>query len=69
MDQMTLPLKLVERLINVGFSLVTKWVDAWFNNMKMTLLVSIQRHGHPPLWRYLDKAGRLPNREKLIDKI
>ena len=68
-DQAALPLKLVKSLINKGFSLVTKWKDAWFNGMKVTLTVSTQGHGHPPFRRYLDKTRRFPDRKKLINKI
>lgn len=66
---MALSLKFVEHLVNEGFSLVTKWVDAWFNGIKMTLPISTQGHGHPPFRRYLDKTERFSDRKKLIDKI
>lgn len=68
-DQAVLPLKLIKSLIDKGFSLVTKWIDAWFNGIKVTLPVNTQEYGYPPLWRYLDKAGRFPDRGKLINKI
>ena len=68
-NQAALPLKLVKSLIHKGFSLVIKWIDAWFNSIKVTLSVSMQRHGYPPFRRYLDKAERFPDRGKLIDKI
>lgn len=68
-DQTVLPLKLVKRFITKGFSLVTKWIDAWFNDIKMILPVNTKEHGHPPLRQYLDKAEKFPNRGKLIDKI
>lgn len=69
MDQTALSLKLVESFINEDFSFITKWIDALLNGMKITLPVSTQEHGHPPLWQYLDKARRFPDRGKLIDKI
>lgn len=68
-DQAVLPLKLVKSLINKGCSFITKWIDLWFNGIKVTLPVSMQGHGHLLLWRYLDKVERFSDRDKLIDKI